>query len=105
MNDSTNLLLQFAENDSRICFAYSLKEKCFVYQNTAFKKFFDIPEADLTTDYLLSKVHIDDRDLLINGYKALRAQKITENIEFRMERTDNKMYTLLITVLLDKPKK
>ena len=105
MNDSTSLLLLFAENDSRICFAYSLKEKRFVYQNTAFKKFFDVPERDCTIDYLFSRVHIDDRELLINNYKALRAKRISDTIEFRIERTDNKTYTMLIRVLLDKPKK
>ncbi len=81
MIDSASLLLALADHDPRICFAFNLISKNFIYVNPAFKSFFQLKTAEVSPKTVLEMVWPENLDLLKEIFKTLKPGEFKRNIE------------------------
>jgi len=99
MTNPTSLLFTLAEFDHRMCFAYDLNSKRFIYVNPAFESFFRVVAAQASIDTFFDLVHTDDQAYLKQSYANLKLGVFKSNIEFRMKLPDKKEYFLRLNLL------
>jgi len=99
MTNPASLLFTLAEFDHRMCFAYDLNGKRFIYVNPAFESFFRLIAAHASIDTFFDLVHTDDQAYLKQSYANLALGVFKSNIEFRMKLPDKKEYFLRLNLL------
>ncbi len=100
MTNPASLLLTLAKHDHRICFAYNLSKKQFIYANPAFESFFQVQAGNISIKKLFAMVCPNDKNYLKQTYAALQPSVFKTNIEFRMNLPDQKEYFLRLNLLL-----
>lgn len=100
MTNPASLLLTLAKHDHRICFAYNLSKKQFIYANPAFETFFQVKASKISIKKLFEMVCSDDKNYLKQTYTALQPNVFKTDIEFRINLPDKKEYFLRLNLLL-----
>lgn len=78
------LFSDFTTHEERLCFAYDLPDKHFLYLNPAFESFFGVTAERASMEELLALVHPEDLDYLKQSFSALQPEEFKSKIEFRM---------------------
>jgi two-component system sensor histidine kinase VicK len=79
-----SLLLDFAEHEERLFFAFDLIGRRFVYLNPTFESFFSITTSSASIDDLLALVHPEDEAYLKQTSLAILPGEFKSRIEFRV---------------------
>lgn len=99
MTNPAALLINLNKYDQRICFAYNLSNKKFIYTNPAFESFFQISARKISIKKLFAMVSPDDKNYLKQTFMALQTGVFKNNVEFKMTLSDGKDYFLRLSVL------
>lgn len=94
----SSLFFDFAVHEDRLCFAFDLAGRCFIYLNPAFESFFGTTASSASMDALLALVHPEDEAYLRQTFLALRPGEFKSKIEFRMLIKDKK-YSFSVSLL------
>lgn len=98
MVSTSSLLLNLTEHDPRLCFAFDMSSKQFVYANPAFESFFKLSFLQISVKSLLAMVHPQDLDYLTDNFSSLKPGNFKNNVEFRMQLPDLKEYFLRMSL-------
>ncbi|WP_419801367.1 ATP-binding protein [Mucilaginibacter sp.] len=101
MVNPSSLLLTFTAHDPRLCFAFDVSTKQFIYANAAFEAFFNIKFEQVSARILLKMIHPEDLDYLKDSYSSLKPGSFKNNIEFRMQLPQGKECYLKSSLLYD----
>jgi two-component system sensor histidine kinase VicK len=100
MTTPASLLFALSQHDHRICFAYNLSNKQFIYANPAFENFFQVEASNASMKKLFSMVCPDDKNYLKQAYATLQPGVFKADIEFKMNLSNKKYYFLRLNLLL-----
>jgi two-component system sensor histidine kinase VicK len=101
MRNASLLLIALAERDQRMCFAYNITGRTFVYANPAFRSFFQIVMSSGSIQELLPCVNEEDRHYLKEAYEQMVPGILRHDIEFRMNMPDAKEYALRLSMFFE----
>lgn len=99
MVNTSSLFLTLADHDPRLCFAYNISARQFIYANAAFEAFFRMKYSQINAESLLAMVHAQDLDYLKENFASFKPGIFKKDIAFRMQLPDRKECYLKLNVL------